>query len=100
MTALAARDGRSERVQLIEQRHVWAEQLQAAATNEWLKEHVRLADKYLKTARTWLTQPPQTEPDNARVLRMADASIGFATERLAHVEQLLIKLGPNATWID
>ena len=100
MAALAGWDERSERFQLIEQRHVWATQLQAAATNEWVKEHVRLADKYLATASTWLKQPPQAEPDNARVLRMADASIGFATERLAHIEQLLIKLGPNATWID
>jgi len=100
MAALAERDGRSERFQLIEQRRAWAEQLQAAATNAWLKEYVRLADRYLATARTWLKQPPQAEPDDERVLRMADASIGFATERLAHIEQLLIKLGPNATWID
>ena len=95
-----AQDDRVERFQLIEQRHVWAEQLQATATNEWLKEHVRLADKYLSTASTWLKQPRPAEPENARVLRMADASIGFATERLAHIEQLLIRLGPNATWID
>jgi hypothetical protein len=96
---VTAQAARAERFQLIEQRQVWAEHLQAIAVNEWLKEDLRLAAKYLNNATNWLSRPIDVEAEDAKLLRMADASISFATQRLTHIEQLLEKLGPNAAWI-
>jgi hypothetical protein len=99
MSLVTLQAERTERFQLIEQRQIRAERLLTIANNEWLKEDLRLATKYLNNAGNWLRRPVDVEAEDARLLRMADASISFATQRITHIEELLDRLGPNATWI-
>jgi hypothetical protein len=70
-----------------------AERLMAVATQEPIREQIRLAIKDLDQARLWLSKPNVDEG----LLKFIDLTIKLGSWRLTMVEDALKSRGPDAT---